>query len=141
VATAALRAGAKGDRVYAWALLVPDPPVGTEAEGRWWLLISCHPRCGGLAFYRCYTPTPAPLRVLVVIAGRRWRVEKSFQAGKGLADLDEHQLHRWQPWRRWTIFAMLADALLAVTTAELTRIPPPDGLITLTCNESPPLPF
>ncbi len=76
-----------------------------------------------------------PLHVLVGVAGRRWSVEESFQTGKGLAGLDEHQHRRWLPWRRWTLFAMLAHALLAVTTAQQRRIPPPDGLIALTCNE------
>src|SRR3954453_5089494 len=28
--------------------------------------------------------------------------------------LDEHQVRRWTPWRRWTLLAMLAHALLAV---------------------------
>jgi hypothetical protein len=31
------------------------------------------------------------LRELVRVAGRRWTVEEPFQAGKGLAGLDEHQ--------------------------------------------------
>jgi SRSO17 transposase len=73
--------------------------------------------------------------MLVAVAGRRWSVEESFQAGKGLAGLDEHQHRCWQPWRRWTIFAMLAQALLAVTTAQHARTPPPDKLIPLACNE------
>ena len=75
------------------------------------------------------------MRVLGAVAGRRWRVEEPFQAGKGLAGLDEHQHRRWQPWRRWTIFAMLAHALLAVTTANQRRVAQPKGLIALTCNE------
>jgi SRSO17 transposase len=126
--------GAKGDRVYDWALLALSPPADSGG-GCWWLLIRRHRRHGELAFYRCYAPTPVPLRVLVAVAGRRWSVEESFQAGKGLAGLDEHQHRRWQPWRRWTIFAMLAYALLAVTTAQQAQTPSPDGLIRLTCNE------
>jgi SRSO17 transposase len=54
---------------------------------------------------------------LVAVAGRRWTVEESFQGGKGLAGLDEHQVRRWPPWRRWTLLAMLAHALLAVLAA------------------------
>ncbi|MFI6079385.1 IS701 family transposase [Actinoplanes sp. NPDC051343] len=125
--------GAKGDRVYDWALLALNPPSATG--GCRWLLIRRHRRHGELAFYRCYAPAPVPLRVLVAVAGRRWSVEESFQAGKGLAGLDEHQHRRWQPWHRWTIFAMLAYALLAVTTATAARTPAPAGLIALTCNE------
>ncbi|MEK6438457.1 hypothetical protein [Pseudonocardia sp. T1-2H] len=89
-----------------------------------------------MAFYRCYSPHLVPLRELVRVAGRRWTVEESFQAGKGLAGLDEHQLRRWTSWRRWTMFAMLAHALLAVIAArEHIDRPGPAGLIALTCNE------
>lgn len=78
-----------------------------------------------------------PLRELVRVAGRRWTVEESFQTGKGLTGLDEHQVGRRSSWRRWTVFAMLAHALLAVITAnEHAARPAPVGLIALTCNET-----
>ena len=64
-----------------------------------------------------------PLRELVRVAGRRWTVEESFQAGKGLAGLDEHQVRRWTSWQRWTLLAMLAHALLAVIAATRARRP------------------
>lgn len=86
--------------------------------------------------YRCYAPEVVPLRELVRVAGRRWTVEESFQAGKGLAGLDEHQVRRWISWRRWTLLAMVAHALLAVIAAtEHTQRPAPTGLIALSCNE------
>lgn len=63
-------------------------------------------------------------------------MEETFQAGKGLAGLDEHQLRRFTSWSRWVTLAMLAHAFLAVVRAdEHTRHPAPDGLILLTCNE------
>ena len=93
-------------------------------------------RTGELAFYRCYAPTPTTLAHLITVAGRRWTIEESFQAGKGLAGLDEHQVRRWTPWRRWTLLAMLAHALLAViTAAEREHRPAHAGLIDLTCAE------
>lgn len=136
-------AGAKGQRFYDWALIShPDPtghdyPAGTE---RWWLLVRRHRDTGELAFYRCYSPEPVPLRELVRVAGRRWTVEESFQAAKGLAGLDEHQVRRWVSWQRWTLLAMAAHALLAVIAArEHSLRPAPDGLIALTRNEIRPL--
>lgn len=55
---------------------------------------------------------------------------------RGLAGLDEHQVHRWTSWRRWTLLAMLAHALLAVIAAnEHTDRPASTELIALTCNE------
>jgi len=91
---------------------------------------------GQPAFYRCYAPTPTTLARLITVAGRRWTIEESFQGGKGLAGLDEHQVRRWTPWRRWTLLAMLAHALLAViTAAERDHQPADAGLIDLTCAE------
>jgi hypothetical protein len=93
-------------------------------------------RTGELAFYRCYTPRPDPLAVLVRIAGRRWTVEERFQTGKGLVGLDQHQVRRWCSWYRWVTLSMLAHAFLVVAAAtHRTRHPPPPGLISLTCNE------
>ena len=94
------------------------------------------PPTGELAFYRCYSPQIVPLRELVRVAGRRWTIEESFQAGKGLAGLDEHQVRRWTSWRRWTLLAMIAHALLVVIAAnEHTDRPAPAGMIPLTCSE------
>jgi hypothetical protein len=63
-------------------------------------------------------------------------VEESFQASKGLAELDEHQVRRWTSWKRWTLLAMIAYALLVVIAAnEHTDRPAPAGMIALTCNE------
>jgi SRSO17 transposase len=132
-------AGAKGQRYYDWALVShPDPAGSTDPADTecWWLLVRRHCDTGELAFYRCYSPQPVPLRELVRVAGCRWTVEESFQAGKGLAGLDEHQVRRWVSWRRWTLLAMVAHALLAVIAArEHAERPAPDGLIALTCNE------
>jgi SRSO17 transposase len=132
-------AGAKGQRFYDWALIAhPDPaePADPADTQHWWLLVRRHRDTGELAFYRCYSPDAVPLRELVRVAGRRWTVEESFQAGKGLAGLDEHQVRRWRSWQRWTLLAMVAHALLAVIAArEHDLRPTPDGLIALTCSE------
>src|SRR3954464_11657749 len=132
--------GAKGQRYYDWACLELPAPARPDADdcgaGYWWLLIRRSRHTGELAFYRCYAPAPVRLIQLVAVAGRRWTVEESFQAGKGLAGLDEHQVRRWLPWRRWTLLAMLAHALLVVLAAgKHATGPPPPGLIPLTCNE------
>jgi SRSO17 transposase len=122
--------GAKGQRYYDWAW------VDLTAEsGHHWLLVRRHPRHGELAFYRCYCSTAVRLGDLVRVAGRRWTIEESSQAAKGLAGLDDHQVRRWLAWRRWTLRAMLAHALLAVIAATERTEHPPDELIPLTCNE------
>ncbi|MEV7395460.1 IS701 family transposase [Streptomyces sp. NPDC091215] len=127
-------AGAKGERYYDWAQLDITGPDGRP--GHWWLLIRRNRRSGELAFYRCFSPYPVPLSELVRVAGRRWTVEEIFQASKGLAGLDEHQVRRWTSWHRWATLAMLAHAFLAVTAAAERRDQPaPADLIPLTGSE------
>ena len=128
-------AGSHGHRLYSWAWIALSPEDDTDT-GQHHLLIRRNDRTGELAYLRCYTPHPVPLRTLVVVAGQRWRIEESFQAAKGLTGLDQHQVRRWVSWHRWTTLAMLAHAFLAVATAaERDTQPTPAGLITLTVNE------
>jgi SRSO17 transposase len=127
--------GAHGPRLYSWAwfrlLAEDDTDTGVHH-----LLIRRNDTTGELAYLRCYSPKPVPLRILVAVAGQRWRIEESFQAAKGLVGLDQHQVRRWKSWYRWTTLAMLAHAFLAVATAtERDTQPTPTGLITLTVNE------
>jgi SRSO17 transposase len=127
--------GAHGPRLYSWAwfqlLAEDDTDTGVHH-----LLIRRNDTTGELAYLRCYSPQPVPLRTLVAVAGQRWRIEESFQAAKGLVGLDQHQVRRWKSWYRWTTLAMLAHAFLAVATAiERDTQPAPTGLIMLTVNE------
>src|SRR3954471_359886 len=67
-------------------------------------------------------------------AGRRWKIEESFQAAKTGLGLDQHQNRRRTSWPRWTTLAILAYAFRAAATAHRDR-PDPIGLIALTVNE------
>jgi SRSO17 transposase len=134
--------GAKGERCYDWAWITLSPENAGSGDNRdedtgcWWLLVRRHRHTGELAFYRCYSPQIVPLRELVRVAGRRWTIEESFQAGKGLTGLDEHQVRRWISWRRWTLLTMIAHALLVViATNEHSDRAAPAGMIPLTCSE------
>jgi SRSO17 transposase len=123
--------GAKGHRWYDWAWASIDP----GRPGQRWLLIRRHRRTGELAYYRCYCPRHVSLAALVRAAGRRWMVEEDFQASKGLAALDEHQVRTWTSWYRWVTLAMLALAFLTVAVLAEHAQPPPPGMIPLTRNE------
>ena len=125
-------AGSKGPRVYSWLLV----DIASAIPGHEWILVRRHDTTGEIAYYRCWSPEPVPLRTLVGVAGRRWTIEESFQTAKGQAGLDEHQVRTWTSWHRWTILSMLAMAFLAVTCAgERTRTPTAQGLIPFTLNE------
>jgi SRSO17 transposase len=130
--------GVKGHRYYDWAFLRLDhgeaAPDGQA--GQRWLMVRRNHKTGELAFYRCWTPRPVPLTILVRVAGRRWTIEERIQTGKGLVGLDQHQVRRWRSWYRWTTLAMLAHAFLVVAAlTDRAHHPPPAGLIPLTCNE------
>jgi SRSO17 transposase len=129
--------GAKGHRLYDWAFVQLDPgDRDPDDPGQHWLLLRRNYKTRELAYYRCWTPRPIPLAILVRVAGRRWTIEERFQTGKGLTGLDQHQVRRWRSWYRWVTLAMLAHAFLVVAAlAERTRHPAPPGLIPLTCNE------
>jgi SRSO17 transposase len=130
--------GSKGPRFYDWAWLVD---VGADGDpnddGRHSLLIRRNTTTGELAFYRCWTPGPTALAQLVRVAGVRWIVEESFQAGKGQVGLDQHQVRCWRSWHRFTTLALAALAVLAICAADARtpdRRAQPD-MIELTVNE------
>lgn len=123
-------AGAKGHRYYQWARL----RLHTDQPGGHWLLIRRHPRTGQSAFYRCYASQQVSLPVLARVAGRRWTIEETFQTGKELTGLDEHQVRTWTSWYRWTTLVMLAHAFLAIAAAH-ARPTTEQGLTPLTLNE------
>ncbi len=124
--------GAHGQRYYDWALLELDEP---DMAGQRWLLARRNRRTGELAYYRCHAPHPVPLSTLVIIAGRRWTVEESFQTAKGQTGLDQHQVRHWRSWYRWTTLVLLAHAFLAIATAAARTRPAPAELIPLTLPE------
>lgn len=126
--------GAKGYRYYDWSF-VALPHAADSHGGHHWLLIRRNRRTGELAFYRCWSPEPVALGVLVAVAGRRWKIEESFQAAKTGLGLDQHQNRRWTSWHRWTTLTILAHAFLAAATAGHRHRYNPIELIPLTVNE------
>jgi SRSO17 transposase len=112
--------GAKGERVYAWAR-VAIRPLREPGTGHW-LLVRRSLRDGELAFYVCYGPARTSLAELVRVAGTRWMVECSFQAGKGQTGLDHYQVRRYQAWYRHVMLAMFALAFLAVMRARAVSV-------------------
>jgi SRSO17 transposase len=130
-------AGAKGPRLYDWAL-IDTVDSAVRQSGSHWLLIRRRRSDGEYAFYRAHAPGPVPLGELVRVAGSRWKIEEGFAGSKELAALDEHQVRNWTSWHRWTVPAMLAHAFLSVMTATQPPDhddPGHDTLIPLTRNE------
>ncbi|MFI2577744.1 IS701 family transposase [Streptomyces rochei] len=128
-------AGSKGSRDHDWAWLAITPPAD-ETPGHHWLLIRRRISDGELAFYRCWSARPVPLRTLVRVAGTRWSIETCFQTGKAIG-LDEPQVRRWHAWHRHVTLVMLAHAILTVIAARAhpNRAPADQTVIALTLPE------
>jgi SRSO17 transposase len=99
--------GAKGFRVYDWALLDSD---FTDHQ----YLIRRSIDDGELAFYHCYNPRREGFGELVRVAGARWPIEECFGATKGGVGLDDYQVRLYHAWYRHVTLAMLAHAFLTV---------------------------
>ena len=114
--------GARGHRWHDRARVT----ISNPGPGHRCLLTRRNRSTGELASCHCCSPQPVTLAALVKAAGLRWTTEENFQAGKGTAGLDEHQVRRRASWYRRVTLAMLAAAFLTIATAiEHARDPGP----------------
>jgi len=113
--------GAKGERLYDWALAPLWRLQPTAQERRWghYLLVrrSLDDK-RELAYYVVYAPrSKARLQRLAEVAGRRWEIEIGFEATKGECGLDQYEVRRWQGWYRHITLSLLAHAVLVTLRA------------------------
>lgn len=134
--------GAKGRREYDWAWLDirPDdtPDETGQPDGTNVLVARRHRYTGEISCYRCHTPSPVTLATLVEIICRRWKIEETFQLAKGFTGLDQGQVTCWNSWMRWSLFSLIAAAILTLTlhtTMPRTPAGRPPRLVPLTCPE------
>jgi SRSO17 transposase len=102
--------GAKGSRLYDWALIATASAVHHLLVRR---LVG-----GELAFFTCHAPAGTTLAELVRVADARRAIEECFQAAKNEPGLDHYQLRRYKAWYRHATLSMLALAFLQVTAAQ-----------------------
>jgi SRSO17 transposase len=114
--------GAKGPRVYDWAVASLPGQEGTPPGWTRYLLVrrSLTRNAKGeleLAYYLCCAPAGTTDEDLIRVAGFRWAVEECFQTAKTETGLDQYQVRRYDAWYRHVTLAMLAHAYLSVTAA------------------------
>jgi SRSO17 transposase len=116
--------GAKGPRVYDWAM------VATTSPHHALLIRRSTTNPDDVAYFYAYVPDGQALTLprLVQIAGYRWMVEEDFQQSKGQIGLDHSQVRRYRSWLRHTILAIAAHAIHAVTAAR-QRAQHPDPVL------------
>ncbi len=79
--------GAKGPRLYDWALIPAKKPAADSWQ-QGLLIRRTITDPSDLAFYLIHAPKAAALADLVQVAGRRWTIETCFEAAKSEVGLD-----------------------------------------------------
>lgn len=121
-------AGAKGPRLFDWAVAtLPDTGTAEHGFTRWLLIRRSITDPTELAYYLCYGPADTDDEELIRVAGTRWAVEECFQTAKGQVGLDDYQVRRYDAWYRHITLAMCAHAFLTVTAAKAEKGAPPTG--------------
>jgi SRSO17 transposase len=112
-------AGAKGERLYEWALL---PLREVDKERQRWLLVRRSLRDRQeLAYYVVSAPKTTSLAEMVKGAGTRWAIEESFESAKGEVGLDQYEVRSWEGWYRHITLALMAHAYLTVLRARAAQ--------------------
>jgi SRSO17 transposase len=106
--------GAKGPRLYDWALL-PLPRVGQGLHEFHALLARRSLEDGELAYFVVFAPANTPFQTLVTVAGQRWTIEECFEIAKDEVGLDEYEVRQWTAWYRHITLSMMALAFLTIT--------------------------
>ena len=113
-------AGAKGPRVYDWAVVptnAPDP----DTRRRWLLIRRSVSDPTEVAYFACGGPPGTTLPDLVRIAGTRWAIEECFELAKGDCGLDEYEVRSWTGWHRHITLSLFALAVVAVIRSRAAK--------------------
>jgi SRSO17 transposase len=117
--------GAKGERLYDWALLPWAEQEGCKHTLLVRRSVEAQPE---YAFYFTYAPSgKSALKTLVAVAGQRWAVESAFEMAKGECGLDHYEVRHWQGWYRHITLSMVALAVLTVLRAGEKKTFFPEG--------------
>jgi len=118
--------GAKGPRVYDWAVLrtnCPDP----DEYARWLLIRRSASDPAAVAYFACGGPPGTTLPELVRVAGARWAIEDLFELAKGDCGLDEYEVRSWAGWHRHVTLSLFALAVVAVIRSRAAERPRKKG--------------
>jgi SRSO17 transposase len=112
--------GAKGPRVYDWALSRTNSPE-PDGYARWVLVRRSASDPAEVAYFACGGPPATTLTELVRVAGARWAVEDLFELAKGDCGLDEYEVRSWVGWHRHVTLSLFALAVVAVIRSRAAR--------------------
>jgi SRSO17 transposase len=113
-------AGAKGPRLYDWALRPTNCPE-PETYARWLLIRRSVSAPEDVAYFACGGPPGTTLPELVRVAGTRWAIEECFELGKGDCGLDEYEVRSWVGWHRHVTLSLFALAVVAALRSRAAK--------------------
>lgn len=122
--------GTKGGRLHDWVyceLADLDADEYDETQSGLWtrgLLIRRNISDGDLAFFTTWCPAGTDIQALVVVEGRRWAIEDSFETAKNELGLDHNETRSWHGWNRHVSLVMLAFAMMAVIRYRANDVTP-----------------
>jgi SRSO17 transposase len=108
-------AGAKGERVYDWALVslprfLQSPDLLHALLFRRSLTDPTQ-----IDYYVVFAPADVTLPTLVTVVGQRWTIEECLELAKNEVGLDHYEVRHWIGWYRHITLALLALAYLTIT--------------------------
>ena len=106
--------GSKGERLYDWACLKLQDELADTRARRWLLVRRDIEEPQEQSFYLAFAPAGSTPDELARTAGKRWKVEETFEQAKGEAGLDEYEVRKWDGWYRHVTLSLLAHAYLSV---------------------------
>lgn len=112
--------GAKGPRLYHWALLPLNWTTQTGFE-RWLLFRRNLKNPDEIAYYFAHAREGVSLEELAGAAGLRWTIEECFLRAKDDLGLDHCEARSWHGWHRHMTLVMAAAAFLAKLAADQRR--------------------
>ncbi len=108
-------AGAKGERVYDWALVSLPRFLQSPDILHALLFRRSLSDPSKIDYYVVFAPADATLQTLVTVAGQRWTSEECIELAKNEVGLDHYEVRHWTGWYRHITLAMLALAFLTIT--------------------------
>jgi SRSO17 transposase len=109
--------GAKGPRLYDWAL-VRLARLSQRKWGHWLLVRRSIAKPEEVAYYVAFGPADTSMKTLVEVAGMRWSIECCIEVAKQEVGLGEYEVRRYDAWYRHITLSMLAQAYLNVMRAQ-----------------------
>jgi SRSO17 transposase len=113
--------GAKGPRVYDWALTPTNCPE-PKTSMRWLLIRRSVSDPTEVAYFACGGPPETTVAELVRVAGARWTIEECFELAKGDCGLDEYEVRSWAGWHRHVTLSLFALAVVAAIRSRVLKL-------------------